>query len=127
MNSDAVATAIKGLIATATKAPCLEHDEAQATHPSPPRYSIIYLSRRFGGNIRGGTQENDLRRLQVRVSAKSVADVRLIEDRIADLFAHSTHDVAGTLMHFAFETSDAAPERDNEGFYSRLTDYTTTV
>lgn len=127
MSSDAQAAAIKALIAAATKAPCLDHDEAQRTNPSPPRYSIVYLSRRFGGNVRGGTQSNDLRRLQVRVSARTVADVRLIEDRIADLFAHASHDVAGTQMHFAFETSDAAPERDDEGYYSRLTDYTTGV
>lgn len=127
MSADDQATAIQALIAAATKAPCLDHDEAQNAKPTPHRFTIIYLSRRFGGNVRGGTRENPLRRLQVRVVARTVADVRLIEDRISGLFEHAAHDVAGALMHFDFEAQDATPERDSDGFYSRLTDYTTGV
>ena len=128
MSSDAQAEAIKTLLATATKAPVYDHDEAQALGGSTPtHYMIIYLSRRFGGNVRGGTRENPLRRLQTRVNAKSVTNARLIEDRLSELFEHASHSVAGSLMHFDFETQDAAFERDNTGYYSRLTDWTTAV
>lgn len=128
MSSDAQADAIKALIATATKAPCYDHDEAQALTATPANYTVIYLSRRFGGNVRGGTRENPLRRLQTRAVAKSVTNLRLIEDRTAELFEHASHTIDGALMHFDFETQDAAPEFDRTtGYHERLTDWTTAV
>jgi hypothetical protein len=127
VSTDAQVEALKALIATATKAPCLDHDEAQALATKPASYTILYVSRRFGGNVRGGTRENPLRRAQVRVNAKSVTNARLIEDRTAELFEHATHDLAGALVHLDFETQDAALELDTGGYYSRLTDYTFAV
>lgn len=129
MSTDAQAEAIKSLIATATKAPCLDHDEAQKLGSSvPPQYTVIYLSRRFGGNMRGDTRENPLRRLQTRVVATSTTNGRLVEDRIADLFEHATHDVAGSLVHFEFEASDSEFDFDSTaGRYQRLTDWTFAV
>jgi hypothetical protein len=127
VSTDAQAEALKAVIAAATKAPCYDHDEAQALEePLPEEYHVIYLSRRYGGNVRGDTRENDLRRLQTRVHATKVFNARLIEDRLADAFAHATHDIAGALMHFGFETQDAGFELD-AGYYHRLTDWTTAV
>ena len=125
--SDAQAVAIKALIAALTKAPCYDHDEAQGlAGEMPESYHVIYLSRRYGGNVRGDTRENDLRRLQTRVHATHVFNARLIEDRLAAGFEHATHDVAGALMHFGFETQDAGFELES-GYYHRLTDWTTSV
>ena len=123
MSTDAQADAIKTLLTTATKSPVYDHDEAQALTSLPAQYTVIYLSRRFGGNVRGG-QENNLRRLQTRAVATSVTNARLIEDRTSDLFAYVSHDVAGVRVHFAFESSDAELEYDPATQrYHRLTDW----
>lgn len=126
MTSKAQVDAIKAVITTATARPCYTHEEARKASQSGD-YTIVYLSRRFGGNVRGGTRENDLRLLQIRAVSKSDSNVLLLEDKIAAVFAHTTHDIAGTPVHFAFETQDATVERDDDGFYSRLTDYTFTL
>lgn len=126
MTSKAQVDAIRAVIAAATARPCYTHEDARKASQSGD-YSIVYVSRRFGGNVRGGTRENDLRLLQVRAVSKSDANVLLLEDKVADAFEHSTHDIAGTPVHFSFETQDATPERDDDGFYSRLTDYTFTL
>jgi hypothetical protein len=127
MSTDAQAEAIKTLLATATKAPVYDHDEAQALGTTAPaQYTVIYLSRRFGGNVRGETRENDLRRLQTRVHAKTVSNARLLEDRIAEAFAHTTHTIGGVLTHFAYETGGGVYAYDT-GYYTDLTDWTFTV
>lgn len=129
MSTDAQAEAIKGLIATATKAPCYDHDEARALGSSlPGMHTEIYLSRRFGGNVRGGTQETDLRRLQTRAVATTVTNARLIEDRTADLFSHATHTIAGLRVHFAYESGGGEFEYDTTTQrYHALTDWTFAV
>lgn len=127
MSTDAQVEALKALIATATKAPCYDHDEARALATNPASYTILYVSRRFGGNVRGGTRENPLRLAQTRVSAKSVTNARLVEDRTFTLFEHASHVLAGTRVHLAFETQDADLELDTGGYYSRLTDWTFSV
>jgi hypothetical protein len=126
VSTTAQAAALKAVVAAATKAPCYDHDEAQGLGALPESYTVLYLSRRYGGNVRGDTRENDLRRLQTRVHAKKVVNARLLEDRLADAFAHATHDIDGALMHFDFETQDAGFDRD-AGYYHRLTDWTTSV
>jgi hypothetical protein len=127
VSTDAQASALKAVIAGATKAPCYDNDEAQELGEAlPDEYHVIYLSRRFGGNVRGDTRENDLRRLQTRVHATKVFNARLIEDRLAAAFAHATHDIDGALMHFDFETQDPGFELE-DGYYHRLTDWTSSV
>ncbi len=129
MSTTAQATDIKALIATATKFPCYDQDEAQKLGASlPSTYSIIYLGRRFGGNIRGGTQETDLRRLQTLAVSSSVQNARLVEDRIAALFAHSTLTVDGLSIHFAYEGGGGLFDYDDTlQRYRALTDYTFTT
>lgn len=129
MSTDTQATAIKALIAAATKYPCYDQDEAQKGAASlPATYSIIYLGRRFGGNVRGGTQETDLRRLQTLAVSSSVQNARLVEDRIAALFAHASHDVAGSRVHFAYEGGGGLFDFDDVlKRYRALTDWTFTL
>lgn len=127
MSTDSFADATKALIAGIVKAPCYDHDESQAIGAAlPARYVVIYLTRRFGGNVRGDTRSNDLRRLQTRVAAKSVTDARLMEDRISDAFLHATHTVDGIAVHFAYESGGGNYDLDG-GYYSDLTDWTFTV
>lgn len=126
--TDTLATAIKSLIATLTQAPCYDHDEAQALATKPAQFTIVYLSRRFGGNVRGDTVDDSLRRLQVRSVAKTVTNVRLLEDRVAGGFENASHSLAGVLVHFAFESAAAAPEFDTAtSRYQSLADYTCAV
>lgn len=124
MSTDAQAEDIKTLLTAATKAPVYDADEAQALAGNlPAQYTVIYLSRRFGGNVRGGTRENDYRRLQTRVAARSTSNARLLEDRIADLFLHASHDIDGALVHFDYEAGGGLYEYD-EGYYTDLTNWT---
>lgn len=128
MSTDAQAEAIKTLLAPVTKSPVYDHDEAQALAALPAQYTVIYLSRRFGGNVRGDTRENDLRRLQTRAVATSITNARLIEDRTADLFKHATHTIAGVLVHFEYESGGGEFEYDSAtSRYHALTDWTFTV
>lgn len=129
MSTDAQANAIKALIATATGYQCLDHDDARALGTSlPATYTEVYLSRRFGGNVRGGTRENPLRRLQTRAVAATVSNARLIEDRTAALFLHATHDIAGLRVHFDYESGGGEFEFDTATQrYHSLTDYTFAV
>lgn len=128
MSSDALANAIKALIATATKYPCLDHDEVLSAGTLPATYTTIYLSRRFGGNVRGDSRENDLRRLQTRAVSTSISNARVIEDRTAALFAHSTLDVAGVPVHFSYESGGGEFDHDTAtNRYHALTDWTFTV
>lgn len=116
-------TAIKALIAEVTKFPALDLAEEQ-TSTLPATYTGVYLSRRAGGNVRGGTSAVDLRRLQTRATASSLHNARLIEDRLVEAFEHATHDVAGSLVHFTFDGADAEFEYDKTtARYHRLTDW----
>lgn len=126
MTSGDVLADIKAIVAAATARPAYTHSEAKKDAPAGD-HTIVYLSRRFGGNVRGDTRENNQRLLQLRNVSKSEANVRLLEDKVAAGFDHVTHDVSGTPVHFAFETQDADIESDADGFYSRLTDYTFTL
>lgn len=125
MTNKAQVDAIKAVISTATGRPSYTHSEALAAAPAGD-HTIVYVSRRFGGNVRGG-REGRLRLLQVRGASKSESNLLLLENKIADAFQFVTHDIAGTPVHFSFETQDATPERDAAGFYARLTDYTFTL
>lgn len=126
MSTDEQATAIKAIIASAAQVPALDLDDAQAAGTSlPTRYVEVHLSRRYGGNVRGGTRESGLRRLQTRAVAKNVSDARLIEDRIDAAFKASTFDVAGSLVHFAYESGGGEFDYDSAtGRYHALTDWT---
>lgn len=127
MSADEEADAVKALLATVTKGPAYDHDEAQKLGTKlPSEYTVIYLSKRSGGNLRGDTRNTDLRRLQTRVHATKVVNARLIEDRMAASFEHSTATIAGSLVHFELEAQDAAFELD-AGYYHRLTDWTFSV
>lgn len=127
MSTDAHAEAIKTFLATATKAPVYDHDEAQALGSGiPAQYTVIYLSRRYGGNVRGDTRETNLRRLQTRVNAKTVTNARLLEDRIAGAFEHATVNLGDVVTHFAYETGGGIYDYD-AGYYHDLTDWTFTV
>lgn len=127
MSTDAQAEAIKTLLATATKAPVYDHDEAQALGSTlPANYTVVYLSRRFGGNVRGETREAPLRRLQTRVNAKTVTNARLLEDRIFEAFEHKTVTIDGSLTHFAYEAGGGVYEYD-AGYYTDITDWTFAV
>lgn len=129
MSTDAQAEAIKAIIADATKAPAFDHDDAQAKGDKlPPQHTEVYLSRRFGGVVRGGTRETRLRRLQTRVVASSVTNARLLEDRIAEAFEHTTFDVAGSLVHFEYEGGGGVFDFDKAtSRYHALTDWTFSV
>lgn len=129
MSTDAQAEVIKSIIATATKAPAFDHDEAERRASSlPSQHTEVYLSRRFGGNVRGDTRETPLRRLQTRVVASTVTNARLLEDRLAEAFAHTSFDVAGTLVHFEYEGGGGSFEFDKAtNRYHALTDWTFSV
>lgn len=128
MTTDEVAEAIKALITDATGAPCLDHDEVLKLSALPAVYTTIYLSRRFGGNVRGDSRENNLRRLQTRAVASTVSNARTLEDRTADLFLHATHDVAGLPVHFDYESGGGEFDHDTAtARYHSLTDWTFTV
>lgn len=130
MSTDTQADAIKTFLAAATQAPVYDHDEAQKLKLAstlPATYTVIHLSRMFGGNVRGGTQDNDLRRLQTRVSAKTVKNARTLEDRIAAAFEHSWINLGdGVLAHFDYEAGGGLFELE-EGYYTDLTDWTFSV
>lgn len=119
--------AIKAIIAEATKFPALDLAEEQAG-TLPATYTGVYLSRRFGGNVRGDTASTDMRRLQTRATASSLHNARLAEDRLFAAFEHASHDVAGVRVHFAFESADAEFEYDKTtARFHRLTDWTFAV
>ena len=127
MSLTAELAAIKAIVATATGYQALDLAEAQ-TATLPATYTEVYLSRRFGGNVRGDTSEVAHRRLQTRAVASSLHNARLIEDRLAAAFEHTSHDVAGSLVHFAFESSDSEFEYDKTtNRFHRLTDWTFAV
>ena len=127
MNLDAEANAIKTFLTTASKAPVYDHDEAQTLGVAlPAQYTVIYLSPRFGGNLRGDTRDVDLRRLQTRVSAKTVTNARLIEDRISTAFLHTTISLGASFAHFAYESGGGSYDFD-EGYYTDLTGWLFTV
>lgn len=118
--------AIKAVVATASKRPAYTHGEAQKSKPSGD-YTILYLSQRFGGNVRGDTREGGFWRLQTRPTSKSADNVRLLEHNLAAAFEHASFSVAGAPVHFAFEAQDSDVDRDNDGYFSRLTDWTFTL
>lgn len=118
MSLDAEAEALKTRLAAATKAPVFDQDEAQAAASSlPANYTVIYLGRRFGGETRfDGTRGTALRRLSTRVSAKSVTNARLIEDRIHAEFAYS---------EVSYEAGGGVYDYEG-GYWTALTDWTFT-
>lgn len=129
MSTDAHAEAIKAYLATATQAPAMDFDEAQALAASalPPSFTIVHLERRVGGEARlDGTAPVNLRRLYTRVSAKTVTNARLIEDRTVTAFEFATVNLGDTFAHFAFDSSGGSFEL-SEGFYVRTTTWTFAV
>lgn len=121
---DPDAETIKAYLATATKAPVYDHDEAQMLGAGlPAQYTVIYLSPRPGGPDRGGSRDTNLRRLQTRPTAKTVTNVRLLETRIFDAFEHKTVTLGDTFAHFAYEAGGGSYQRDDLGYYSDLTDW----
>lgn len=130
MSTDAHAEAIKTFLATATKVPVMDFDEAQAIAASalPPAFTIVHLERRFGDDATrlDGTRPTTLRRLYTRAAAKTVTNVRLIEDRTADAFEFATVSLGDTFTHFAFETGGGSFEQ-SEGYYVRTTSWTFVV
>ena len=127
MSTDAHAEAIKTFLATATKAPVMDFDEANALAASalPSAFTIVHLERRYNddGARMDGIKPNPLRRLYTRAAAKTVTNVRLIEDRTADAFEFATVNLGDTIAHFAFETGGGTFEQ-SEGFYVRTTAWT---
>ena len=113
MSLDAEAEGFKTRLAAATKAPVYDHDEAQALTTLPAQYTIVHVGYRFGGNVRGGARETDLRRLTTIAVAKTVTNARLLVDRIMAEFRYS---------EVSFETG-TAPEPD-DGYYSASLDFT---
>ena len=130
MSTDAHADAIKAFLATATKAPVFDFDEADAMAKGslPASFTIVHLERRYsdGGARMDGTRPTPLRRLYTRAAAKTVTNVRLIEDRTAAAFEFDTVDLGDTITHFAFETGGGVFE-ESEGFYVRTTSWTYAV
>lgn len=127
MSTDAHAEAIKTFLRTATKAPVMDFDEANALAASalPSTFTIVHLERRYSDDAArmDGTKPTPLRRLYTRAAAKSVTNVRLIEDRTADAFEFATVNLGDTIAHFAFESGGGVFEQ-SEGFYVRTTSYT---
>lgn len=130
MSTETQVTALKVFLKAATKAEVYDHDGAQkarAANALPANYTVIYFTRRFLDTpVRGDTRDTSGRRLQTRPCAQSVANVRLLEDRIADAFEHSTVSLDGTPVHFAYETGGGNHDLDG-GYYTDLTSWTTTV
>ena len=130
MSTDAHAEAIKTFLATATKAPVYDFDEANAIAASalPASFTIVHLERRYSDDAArmDGTKPTPLRRLYTRAAAKTVTNVRLIEDRTADAFEFATVNLGDTIAHFAFETGGGSFEQ-SEGFYVRTTAWTYAV
>lgn len=123
MSLAAESDAVKAIVAAATQYEALDLAQEQ-TATLPATYTGVYLSRRVGGNVRGDTAEVSRRRLQTRSTAASLKNARLIEDRLAAAFEHATFDVAGALVHFAFDGADAEFEYDKTtARYHRLTDW----
>lgn len=127
MSTDSHAEAIKTFLRTATKAPVYDFDEANAIAASalPSAFTIVHLERRYSDDAArmDGTKPTPLRRLYTRAAAKSVTNVRLIEDRTADAFEFATVNLGDTIAHFAFETGGGTFEQ-SEGFYVRTTAWT---
>lgn len=127
MSTDAHAEAIKAFLRTATKAPVYDFDEADAIAATslPASFTIVHLERRYGDDAArmDGTKPTPLRRLYTRAAAKSVTNVRLIEDRTADAFEFATVNLGDTIAHFAFETGGGSFEQ-SEGFYVRTSAWT---
>lgn len=124
MSTDAHADALKALLATATKAPVYDLDEAQALAALPDNYTLLFLSRRAGGEYRGdGTRSTSLRRLTTRVVAKTVTNGRLIEDRIAAAFEFTTVNLGDVTTQVDYESGGGSFEAD-DGYYSAATDWT---
>ena len=130
MSTDAHAEAIKAFLRTPTKAPVYDFDEAaaMATTALPSAFTIVHLERRYGDDATrlDGTRPSPLRRLYTRVAAKSVTNVRLIEDRTAAAFEFATVDLGDTIAHFAFESGGGVFE-ESEGFYVRTSSWTFAV
>lgn len=130
MSTDAHAEAIKAFLRTATKAPAYDFDEAGAIAAAslPTAFTIVHLERRYSedGARMDGTKPTPLRRLYTRTAAKTVTNIRLIEDRTADAFEFATVNLGDTFTHFAFETGGGAFEQ-SEGFYVRTTSWTFAV
>lgn len=126
MSTDGHAEAIKAFLTTATKAPVYDFDEANALAVTslPSTFTIVHLERRVGGEARlDGTAPTPLRRLYTRAAAKTVTNVRLIEDRTADAFEFATVDLGDTITHFAFESGGGSFEQ-SEGYFVRTTAWT---
>ena len=121
MSLDTEAEGFKTQLATATKRPVYDHDDAQKAQAAgtlDTMHTIIYVSRRFGGNdLMDGTRSTDLRRLSTRVVADTVSNARLLEDRITEAFAFSG---------VAYESGGGAYDFEN-GRYTALIDWTYTV
>lgn len=135
MSTDAHAEAIKTFLATATKAPVYDFDEGnRKTNPDgspfvlPEMFTIVHLERRFGDDAArlDGIKPTPLRRLYTRAAAKTVTNVRLIEDRTADAFEFATVNLGDTTAHFAFETGGGSFEQ-SEGFFVRTSAWTYSV
>lgn len=130
MSTDAHAEAIKAFLLAKTKAPVMDFDEAAAIAASalPSAFTIIHLERRYSDDAArlDGTKPTPLRRLYTRAAAKTVTNVRLIEDRTADAFEFATVNLGDTIAHFAFETGGGTFEQ-SEGFYVRTTAWTYAV
>ena len=126
MSTDAHAEAIKTFLRTATKAPVYDFDEAAETAASalPPVFTIVHLERRYSDDAArmDGTKPTPLRRLYTRAAAKTVTNVRLIEDRTADAFEFATVDLGDTFAHFAFESGGGSFEQ-SEGYYVRTSSW----
>lgn len=126
MSLDTEADALKALIATAAKVPAYDLDEVPATPPA--NYVEVYLSRRYGGNVRGGMRGTDLRRLSTRVVASTVTNGRLVEDRIFAAFEFTTVNLGDAVTHVAFESGDAGVFEYDAGVYvGSLIDWTFSV
>lgn len=122
MSTDAHANAFKTLVAAAAQVPAYDLDEVPGTPPA--NYVEVYLSRRFGGESRlDGSQDTTLRRLSTRVVASTVTNGRLLEDRIAAAFEHTTVNLGDTTVQVEYESGDGAFGYD-EGSYTALTDWT---
>lgn len=115
MSLDAEATAFKTRLATATRYPVYDYDEAAKVKDLPSRYTVISVEYRFGGNARSnGSRETDLRRLTVTVAARTISDARVLLDRVMAEFRYS---------EVSFESGDGAPKPD-DGYYSASVDFT---
>ena len=121
----AVLAALNAVLPTGRKA--YDSDTLRALATLPTDYVEVTVSRRFGGEERGGGYiGTEPYRITTRVVGKTISNARVLRDKVRTALAFNTVTVGAlTTTPVAFETED--PIGDDEGLWSGLTLWTYVV